>query len=90
MSFTPEASHFRGDERAAVIHRAAFDERLPWLTGHHTPEGGSDLPQGGAQSRAGRSAGQARRSPAGGHVATRLSRKRGKIAAQFDFDACGH
>ena len=25
-------------DRAAVIHRAAFDERLPWLAGLHTPE----------------------------------------------------
>jgi GNAT superfamily N-acetyltransferase len=25
-------------ERAAVVHRAAFDERLPWLAGLHTPD----------------------------------------------------
>jgi putative acetyltransferase len=25
-------------DRVAVIHRAAFDERLPWLRGLHTPE----------------------------------------------------
>ncbi len=23
---------------AALVHRAAFDERLPWLSGRHTPE----------------------------------------------------
>ncbi len=26
-------------DRAAIIHRTAFDERLPWLAGMHTPEG---------------------------------------------------
>ena len=26
-------------DRSAVIHRAAFDERLPWLAGLHTPGG---------------------------------------------------
>ena len=26
-------------DRPAVIHRAAFDERLPWLAGLHTPGG---------------------------------------------------
>ena len=26
-------------DRAAFIHRAAFDERLPWLAGLRTPEG---------------------------------------------------
>ncbi len=25
-------------DRVAVIHRTAFDERLPWLAGLHTPE----------------------------------------------------
>ena len=25
-------------DRAAEIHRAAFDERLPWLAGLHTPD----------------------------------------------------
>src|SRR5215472_8623050 len=25
-------------DQAAVIHRKAFDERLPWLSGHHTPD----------------------------------------------------
>src|SRR5258706_3273545 len=25
-------------DQAAVIHRTAFDERLPWLAGLHTPE----------------------------------------------------
>lgn len=24
-------------DQAALVHRAAFDERLPWLTGLHTP-----------------------------------------------------
>ena len=25
-------------DRAAVVHRASFDERLPWLSGLHTPD----------------------------------------------------
>jgi hypothetical protein len=25
-------------DQAAVIHRASFDDRLPWLSGLHTPE----------------------------------------------------
>jgi putative acetyltransferase len=25
-------------DAAALVHRAAFDERLPWLAGRHTPE----------------------------------------------------
>ncbi|MEO8927727.1 MAG: hypothetical protein ABI306_11255, partial [Caulobacteraceae bacterium] len=25
-------------DQAATVHRAAFDERLPWLAGLHTPE----------------------------------------------------
>jgi hypothetical protein len=25
-------------DAAAAVHRAAFDDRLPWLTGLHTPE----------------------------------------------------
>ncbi|WP_192800843.1 hypothetical protein [Brucella tritici] len=24
-------------DRAAIVHRAAFDDRLPWLAGLHTP-----------------------------------------------------
>ena len=25
-------------DRAAVVHRASFDQRLPWLSGLHTPD----------------------------------------------------
>ncbi len=25
-------------DQAAIVHRAAFDERLPWLSGRHTPD----------------------------------------------------
>ena len=29
--------HLDDMDRVAIIHRAAFDERLPWLAGLHTP-----------------------------------------------------
>jgi putative acetyltransferase len=25
-------------DQTAIVHRLAFDERLPWLTGLHTPD----------------------------------------------------
>jgi putative acetyltransferase len=39
LSFTLTRLTLEDMERAALIHRAAFDERLPWLAGLHTPEG---------------------------------------------------
>ncbi len=39
MSFTLRRLTLEEMDHAAVIHRAAFDERLPWLAGLHTPEG---------------------------------------------------
>jgi hypothetical protein len=38
MSFTLRRLTRNEMERAAVVHRTAFDERLPWLAGLHTPE----------------------------------------------------
>lgn len=38
MRFTLRRLALEEMDRAAVIHRRAFDERLPWLAGLHTPE----------------------------------------------------
>src|SRR6266700_2196291 len=36
--FTLKRLSIEAMDQAAVIHRTAFDERLPWLSGRHTPE----------------------------------------------------
>src|SRR5260221_7510199 len=36
--FTLKRLSLKEMDQAAVIHRTAFDERLPWLAGLHTPE----------------------------------------------------
>src|SRR6266446_10608380 len=36
--FTLKRLSIEAMDEAAVIHRKAFDERLPWLAGLHTPE----------------------------------------------------
>ena len=38
MSFTLRRLTRDEMERAAVVHRTTFDERLPWLAGLHTPD----------------------------------------------------
>lgn len=38
--------HLEDMDAAAVIHRAAFDDRLPWLAGLHTPEEDRDYFRG--------------------------------------------
>ena len=39
MSYSLKRLTLEQMDRAAIIHRTAFDERLPWLAGLHTPEG---------------------------------------------------
>ena len=41
MSFILTQLTLKDMNQAAVVHREAFDQRLPWLAGRHTPE--SDL-----------------------------------------------
>jgi hypothetical protein len=38
MSFTLQRLTPDEMNQVAVVHRIAFDERLPWLVGLHTPE----------------------------------------------------
>lgn len=37
MSIAPRRLGFADMARAALVHRAAYNERLPWLAGRHTP-----------------------------------------------------
>lgn len=38
MKVTPQRLSLADMPAAALIHRTAFDERVPWLTGLHTPD----------------------------------------------------
>jgi len=38
MTFTLRRLILEEMDRAAFVHRTSFDERLPWLTGLHTPD----------------------------------------------------
>jgi putative acetyltransferase len=39
MAFSLKRLSKREMDEAAIVHRIAFDDRLPWLAGLHTPEG---------------------------------------------------
>jgi putative acetyltransferase len=42
MAFTIRRLDIGAMDAAAVVHRAAFDDRLPWLSGLHTPDDDRD------------------------------------------------